>query len=365
MKTVYYIVFMYMGQLYCKIGEGEATRVNDFKREAPVGVVVLDYGVYEVAGNTRKVEKLVQDAYKETRCSQLIANTTEVFIVRDLQELRTRIVREINNEEARCIKRNKNAPRFLQITPDLNTCDMISAYAVEQQPRVILLLDDRDGEMFRSLVAHGYSKDDIFPVDTRNGYPSLEELVKFDLIIMNPPFSFGGHTTIWREFVKKALSMLLPEGTLIAVLPDTAAISYSWDSVLIPRLNFPNATQRGAVVVAKCGHKVEQINKGSRDDGFASVGLSSCRRRTTLEQIGSDTMFDEFKVRALYYDESCVYGAQITDGCTIVANCRQIVGPEEKLQAILKAFKGFAPDGKRFSRMNKKQVSELCLELFQ
>lgn len=284
MKTVYTIIFLYRDKLWCKIGHGEETRVDNFKREAPIGVQVLDYYALPVAGSSHKVEQNIHKHYGYEQVPNLLPNTTEVFIVNDLQLLRTRIDREIVNEEARCIKRNKNVSRFIQITPNLVVIDCMVQYAIEQNPRSILVLDDRNGEVKRSLLLHGFPINRIVVVDTRDEvYPDSEVMKKFDFVIMNPPWSKGNKGVYWKLFVDKALSFLTPTGKLIAIIPQNKTCTFQ--NVLIKDIVFDGVHLPGQAVVLNAGDKISLAKTGVSGKEFIKYGLIVAQDKNELSKL--------------------------------------------------------------------------------
>ncbi len=51
---------------------------------------------------------------------------------------------------------------------------------------------------------------------------SLDTSIRYDAIVMNPPFAVPGDKMAWLTHVEKALEILVPGGVLIAILPDGA-----------------------------------------------------------------------------------------------------------------------------------------------
>lgn len=307
MNFVYVIVFMYMGRIYCKIGHGPiVSRLASFKAKAPFGVQVITSHCLPTVANPKKVETVVHKHFENVRCWKLLPGcTTEVFDIADVEKVLSVMDRAIVTQEAGAIKRNKHAPRFLQINLSLADIDKICAYAVARNPLSICLLDDRDGEVFRALVDLGYNAKHIVPIDTRNGYP--EAFMQFDLVIMNPPFTGVQNPYLWKQFVSVARKMLTESGKLIAVLPQHKdTVNREWLHTIATDIKFENAgAVKGIVVVMDSNGIPEPAGKKEKIkidySAIAALGYTCIlfsRGTKKVDTLGRAIRWDRYSPRA-------------------------------------------------------------------
>ena len=98
--------------------------------------------------------------------------------------------------------------------------------------------------------------------------------MKFDLIVMNPPFTKDKNSVYWLKFLKKAQSLLSEDGQVVAVVPDNVENrKRTWTGVLATDVQFEGVSIKGMVVTAGADAVKKPQASAVRNEDFAKYGF--------------------------------------------------------------------------------------------
>lgn len=177
--------------------------------------------------------------------------------------------------------------------------------------------------------------------------------VKFDLIIMNPPFTTSTNKKYWRKFVEQALSLLSEGGQLIAVLPKNTG--HKTGKVILDDVVFENArSQLGQVVIMQQGEDVEFLQStGVRFSEMKKYGVIGCE---VLRRKGEEN--EKLKGRAIYFNRNAAGAAFIGNDCgELAGNIVKLVASEDKMERMLAQLKTAPAFRKNF---DNPAIKDIC-----
>lgn len=193
-----------------------------------------------------------------------------------------------------------------------------------------------------------------------DNFLTWEPNMQFDLIIMNPPFTKDGNSKYWRQFVKKALSMLAPEGKLIAVLPKLTGCA--WNETLLENVSFDNAAIKGRVVVMHAGEKLIDSKKEIISaKSFQELGITV---KTNFHNHNALREYDG--IEAIRFDPSSPHNSAEYGTSKEKTFCYLVIlGDTFNYKLLLDWLKNFKPEaGKRHTKVTLPILREAVKSLY-